>query len=55
MTKIQNPKQITTALNRFGICDLFGICLPAVFLAGCLGFVILDTQLPRWSRSSLIT
>jgi hypothetical protein len=28
-----------------GICDLFEICLPAVFLAGCLEFVILDTKL----------
>jgi len=30
---------------RFGICDLFGICLPAGFLAGYLEFVILDTKL----------
>ncbi len=27
------------------ICDLFVICLPAVFLAGYLEFVILDTKL----------
>jgi len=25
---------------NIGICDLFVICLPAVFLAGCLEFVI---------------
>jgi len=25
---------------KFGICDLFEICLPAVFLAGCLEFEI---------------
>jgi hypothetical protein len=28
-----------------GFCDLFVICLPAVFLAGCLEFVILGTKL----------
>jgi hypothetical protein len=27
------------------VWSLFGICLPAVFLAGCLEFVILDTKL----------
>jgi len=32
------------------ICDLFGICLPAVFLAGCLEFVILDTKLQGKAR-----
>ena len=37
MTEIQNPKQKTIALNRFGICDLFVIW--------CLEFVILDTKL----------
>ncbi len=30
---------------NIGICDLFVICLPAVILAGCLEFVILDTKL----------
>ena len=36
--------------GRLGICDLFVICLPAVFLAGCLEFVILDTKLQGRAR-----
>ena len=32
---------------------LFVFCLSAVFLAGCLEFVILDTKLPRQSQTSL--
>ena len=58
MTEIQKSKQclgledfghaqrrrLRRVLN-IGICDLFVICLPAVFLAGCLEFVILDTKL----------
>jgi len=37
-------RRLRRVLN-IGIWNLFGICLPAVFLAGCLEFVILDTKL----------
>ncbi len=49
----QKNKKIVLALVwnlRLGICDLFEICLPAVFLAGCLEFVILDTKLQGRAR-----
>ena len=45
MTEIQNSKQKNQSLKRlvtrsagaFAACwNLFGICLPAIFLAGCL-------------------
>jgi len=50
MTEIQNPKQKNNVFvygpegtgYKFEICNLFGICLPAGFLAGCFGFVILE-------------
>ena len=53
MTEIQNPKQKNNVFvygpegtgYKFEICNLFGICLSASFLAGCLEFVILDTKL----------
>jgi len=50
MTEIQNPKHAQDIEKRtyqlfwsldIGICNLFVICLPAVFLAGCLLFEIL--------------
>ena len=37
-------RRLRRVLN-IGIWNLFVICLPAVFLAGCLEFVILDTKL----------